>query len=128
MKPVFLGLDDVLEIHHELIETYGGAHGVRDRGLLQSALAMPRMGSRGVYFHSDVYEMAGAYLFHVVKNHPFVDGNKRTGAITALEFLWLNGHVLAASGSAYERFILAVAESRLDKAAASAFLRKHTVA
>jgi death-on-curing protein len=126
MTPVFLGLDEVLEIHRDQIERYGGSSGVRDMGLLQSALAMPQAGSGGQYFHADLYEMAAAYLFHIVKNHPFVDGNKRVGAMAAFAFLKLNGITLKASEPAFEKVVLSVAEGTTDKAAIARFFRKHT--
>jgi death on curing protein len=78
MTPRFLDLVEVLEIHESRIELYGGRPGVRDLGLLQSALAQPSAGFGGEYLHGNLYEMAAAYLFHVSRNHPFVDGNKRT--------------------------------------------------
>ena len=125
MEPDFLGLDEVLEIHRDQIERYGGRQGVRDLGLLESALGMPRSGAGGRYFHADIFEMAAAYLFHVVKDHPFVDGNKRTGAMVAFVFLAMNGRRLEASNPAYERLVRSVAEGRADKAAVAAFLRRH---
>ena len=125
MTPDFLGLDEVLEIHRDQIERYGGKQGVRDLGLLESALGMPPSGSGAGYFHADIFEMAAAYLFHVVKDHPFVDGNKRTGAMAAYVFLAMNGLRLEATNSAYERLVRAVAAGRADKAEVAAFLRKH---
>jgi death-on-curing protein len=86
-NPIFLEFDEVLEMHEELIERYGGIKGIRDQGMLQSALAQPTSGFGDDYFHKDLWEMAAAYLYHVVKNHPFIDGNKRTGAVCALAFL-----------------------------------------
>ncbi|HEU4394714.1 MAG TPA: Fic family protein, partial [Planctomycetota bacterium] len=74
MQPDFLGLDEVLEIHRDQIARYGGRPGVRDMGLLESALAMPRAGAAGQWFHADLHEMAAAYLFHIAQNHPIVDG------------------------------------------------------
>ena len=76
MSPIFLGLDEVIEIHRDQIERYGGHPGVRDMGLLQSAIAMPQASHGGKYLHADLFEMAAAYLFHIVQNHPFVDANK----------------------------------------------------
>ncbi len=125
MEPVFLGLEEVLEIHADLIETFGGSSGVRDMGLLESALSMPRAGSGGVYFHADVHEMAAAYLFHIVKNHPFVDGNKRTGALSAHVFLRLNGILLDCSNDELAEQVIAIAEGRQDKRSTTDFLRKH---
>ena len=125
MEPVFLGLEEALEIRRDQIERYGGSAGIRDMGLLQAALAMPRAGSGGEYFHTDLHEMAAAYLFHIVMNHPFVDGNKRVGAMAAFTFLKLNGITLRAPEPAFEKVVLSVAGGKSDKAAVAAFFRKH---
>lgn len=69
-----------MEIYCNQIDLYGGAHGIRDLGLLQSALAMPSAGFGGEFFHIDIFEMAAAYAFHIAQNHPFLDGNKRTAS------------------------------------------------
>ncbi len=121
----FLTLEEVMEIHNDQIEQYGGSLGVRDLRLLQSALAMPQAGIGGEYFHSDVSHMAAAYLFHIVRNHPFVDGNKRTGAMAGFTFLKVNGHVLEATEGAFERWILESACGRGSKDEMATFLRKH---
>ena len=126
MDPVFLGLEDALEIHQDQIERYGGSPGLRDMGLLQSALAMPQAGSQGQYFHADLHEMAAAYLFHIVMDHPFLDGNKRVGAMVAFAFLKLNVWTLEAPGPTFERLVMSVAEGKTDKAAIARFFRKHT--
>jgi death-on-curing protein len=124
--PDFLSLSDVLEMHVELVELYGGSHGVRDMGLHQSALAMPQAGAGGAFFHADLFEMAAAYLFHLVKNHPFVDGNKRIGSVVATQFLWINGVTLSAPEREFGDLVLAVAEGRMEKHDVAAFLRKHS--
>ena len=80
LNPIFLCLGEVVEIPRDQIERYGGSPGIRDLGLLQSALAMPAAGFGGRYLHTDLFEMSAAYLFHITQNHPFADGNKRTGA------------------------------------------------
>lgn len=125
MTPLFLEVDDVLEIHVDQIERYGGEGGVRDLGLLDSAVAAPRSGTGDTYHHSDVRAMAAAYLFHIVKNHPFVDGNKRTSAMTAYVFLRLNGLELACSNEELVEQVLAIAEGREGKAEAADFFRRH---
>ena len=122
----FLGVEHLLEIHRDQIERYGGSLGVRDMGLLESAVAMPQSGFGGQYFHTDLYEMAAAYLFHVVKNHPFIDGNKRAGAMAAFAFLSVNGIDLDAPERQYGDFVLAVAEGKRDKQALAEFFRKHS--
>ncbi|HUT53869.1 MAG TPA: type II toxin-antitoxin system death-on-curing family toxin [bacterium] len=123
--PTFLDLDEVLDIHRDQIERYGGSDGVRDLGLLESALAMPQAGFGDQFFHADIYEMAAAYLFHIVKNHPFVDGNKRAGAVAAYVFLKLNGYSLTASGAAFEKMVRQAAQGKADKTGAAEFFRKH---
>jgi death-on-curing protein len=125
VNPTFLGLSEVLEIHRDQIDRYGGDQGIRDLGLFQSALAMPATGFGGRFVHGDLYEMAAAYLFHIIQNHPFVDGNKRTGAVAALVFLALNDVVIEAEEDDFERVIRAVAEGEAAKATVSEFFRKH---
>jgi len=125
MEPDFLCLEDALEIHHDQIQRYGGSEGIRDLRLLVSALAMSRAGIGNEYFHADLFEQAAAYLFHIVRNHPFVDGNKRTAAMSAFVFLKLNEITLRASNPALERLVVAAAEGKADKAKITAFLRRH---
>lgn len=121
----FLSLERVLFMHQDLTQDFGGDAGVRDLGLLQSALAMPSAGMGGEYFHSDVFEMAAAYLFHIVKNHPFVDGNKRVGTAAALAFLEFNGMGVDVSNDKVVDLVLSVAEGKTPKSAVAEFLRKH---
>ena len=90
-KIAFLTLAEVVEIHSDQIQHYGGSEGIRDMNLLSSAVAMPYASFSGKFLHSDLYEMAAAYAFHLCQNHPFVDGNKRTALASALVFLELNG-------------------------------------
>jgi death-on-curing protein len=99
----FLDIPDLLRIHADQVDLYGGEHGVRDPGLLESATAQPRATFGGEFLHGDVFDMAAAYLFHIVQNHPFIDGNKRTGLMAALVFLDLNGvEIDAPKGSLYD--------------------------
>ncbi len=122
--PTFLELLDVLEIHQSLIDLYGGQSGVRDISLLQSALAMPLSGLDGTYFHADLYEMAAAYLFHLIKNHPFVDGNKRTALGCALVFLDLNDIEVNADQEALYQMTISAAEGKLEKSEIAKFFRE----
>ena len=126
MEPIFLGLDEVLEIHHDQIERYGGTPGMRDINLLQSALAQPTAGFSGGYFHEDIFAMAAAYLFHIIQNHPFIDGNKRTGAVAAVVFLALNDIDFEAGEDEFESIVQAVAEGRIDKITVADFFREHS--
>ena len=84
-------MGEVLLMLQDQIRRYGGAFGVRDRDLLSSALTMPSASFEGEYLHSDLFEQAAAYAFHICQNHPFIDGNKRTALAIALVFLSLNG-------------------------------------
>ena len=124
MKPLFLELDEVVLIHRDQIDRYGGAQGIRDVGLFRSALAMPSAGAGDDYFHEDLYTMAATYLFHIVRNHPFVAGNKRVGAVAAFIFLSLNGIDLDAPEEDYEELVMGVAEGRLGKNEAAQFFRQ----
>jgi death-on-curing protein len=90
-SPVFLTLAEVIDIHSNQIDLYGGQNGVRDFGLLQSALAQPEASFGGKWLHEDIFSMAAAYAFHICQNHPFFDGNKSTALASALVFLELNG-------------------------------------
>jgi len=85
--PLFLRLNEVIEIHTDQIARYGGSGGIRDIDLLKSAIAMPAATFGGKYLHSDLYEMAAAYFFQLVKNQAFIDGNKRFATVAALAFL-----------------------------------------
>jgi death-on-curing protein len=125
MDPVFLALDEVIEIHREMIAQYGGSDGIRDDGLLESAVATPQAGFGGEYVHSNIFEMSAAYLFHIVKNHPFIDGNKRTGAMAAFVFLKINKLTLVADEDQFERIVIDVAESKIEKREIADFLKKH---
>ena len=90
-EPSFLTFAEVLEIQRVQTEHYGGDLKLRDRGLLESALAMPESSFGGEFLHSTLFAMAAAYAYHIAENQPFVDGNKRTGLAAALVFLALNG-------------------------------------
>jgi len=87
----FLPVEMVILYHDKLIDEYGGLKGIRDMGLLLSALEMPKSSMCGVDFHPTIFDKAAAYLFHIVCNHPFNDGNKRTGAFAAAVFLEIHG-------------------------------------
>lgn len=91
VEPTFLSLAEVIEVHADQFRRYGGQEGVRDFGLLESALAQPEASFAGEWLHKGWYEMAAAYAYHLCQNHPFVDGNKRTALACALVFLELNG-------------------------------------
>lgn len=125
MAPQFLSLDDVLESHTEQIATYGGGEGIRDVGLLESALAQPAAMFGGQYLHADLFEMAAAYLFHIVQNHPFIDANKRVGLETALLFLEINGLSIDASDELLVDLVLRTAQGQTSKPEIAEFFRSH---
>ena len=124
--PIFLGIDEVIALHDLQLDHFGGLEGLRDRGLLESAVAMPQAGFGEHFVHADIYEMAAAYLFHLVKNHPFLDGNKRVGFHAAYVFLRMNGIELELiQADAYD-LVIATAEGRADKATIAAAFRTHS--
>ena len=123
MAIVFLQLEDVLWIHQNQITLYGGEMGIREAGLLDSAIAMPQAGFGGEYLHKDLFEMAAAYLYHIVQNHPFVDGNKRAGAVTAMAFLDFNNIELHADEDGLVALTLSVATGQAGKAEIAEFFR-----
>ncbi len=124
MTPQFLTVEDVLEIHALQRARYGGAAGLRDRALLESAVAQPMASWGGQFLHPDLWSMAAAYLFHLVSNHPFVDGNKRTGLLSALVFLDLHGLSIDHASPRLYDLTMAIAVGRLDKEAAAATLQE----
>ena len=123
MKLRFLDMHLVTCLHRDLIERYGGSIGIRDVGLLDSAVAMPQASFGGEYLHSDLFEMAAAYLYHIVQNHPFIDGNKRTGAAAAIIFLDMNGIEIKSDEEGLVKITLSVAEGKTKKAEIAAFFR-----
>jgi len=125
--PTFLTLDEVLVLHDIQLDRFGGLQGVRDVGLLESALAMPSAGFGEHYVHNDTFEMAAAYLFHLVKNHPFIDGNKRVGFHAAYVFLHLNGYILEMLPDEAYDLVIATAEGRATKDDIAASLRAHAI-
>ena len=121
--PLFLDLDHVIRLHRSLIEEYGGLEGVRDVGLLLSAIAMPQAAYGGEYLHSDIFEMAAAYLYHIVQNHSFLDGNKRTGAAAAIVFLAMNDIQIDNDEEGLVELTLSVATGQAGKAEIAEFFR-----
>lgn len=123
MEIQFLTFAQVLEIHQDQILRYGGKAGIRDVGLLKSALGMPAASYAGQYLHTNACEMAAAYLFHLVQNHPFADGNKRVGTVSALIFLLLNGYEFGAPEYELTELVFDVAKGKRNKAEATVFIQ-----
>jgi len=122
-EPVFLAREQIDEIHRDQINEFGGVHGLRDEGALESAIAQPQ--NVYCYGNGDLYEIAGAYAYHIAESQAFLDGNKRTGIQAALDFLEING--VDTSGlpelAAYEAMI-AVANHKMDRIGLAQFFRE----
>jgi death-on-curing protein len=123
-SPRFLTLDEVLEIHEDQILRYGGANEILSLPLLESALAQPQATFDGQYLLADLYEMAASYLFHIVRNHPFADGNKRVGAVAAIVFLMLNDVDPRISDEQLESITLQVAAGHASRDEVADLLRR----
>lgn len=121
----FLEINDVLTIHQILLEQFGGMPGIRDEGLLESAVFQPKATFFGELLHPTIHAQVAAYLYHIAKNHPFLDGNKRT-AFGAMEaFLRLNGHNLSFSDEQAYQIVLQVAQGEIDKEELTSLLKQY---
>lgn len=125
-EPLWIDERDVLTLHDRLLALHGGGEGVRDLGLLASALARPRQ-ILSYAETSGVIDLAAAYTFGILRNHPFVDGNKRTGFLIGILFLELNGYRFTASEAAATQAVMEAAAGSLDEAGYRAFLRGNVV-
>lgn len=123
--PVFLTLDEVLALHEDQIRRYGGTPGLRDEGLLSSALGAVTATFDGELLHQDLWEMAAAYLVYLAQNHPFLDGNKRVALASALTFLWMNDVEVGADEDELTRLVFRVAEGEATKSDVAVFLRSN---
>lgn len=126
-EPLFLSLEEILDLHADQLRLFGGADGVRDRGTLESAVAMPSVTFGGSFLHDGLFEMAAAYAFHIAENQPFVDGNKRTALNAALVFLYLNGWDVEDPQMELYDGMLAFATHSLDKAGFAQILERLAV-
>ncbi len=115
MEPVFLSLDEILEIHEQQIERYGGSAGLRDPAGLETAVFTPQATFVGEFLHAPIPAMAAAYLFHLCKNHAFIDGNKPVGANAAITFLLMNNWDPTFGEEDLVDLVLSVASGGLDK-------------
>ena len=122
-EPVWIEARDALALHERLLSIHGGADGLRDLALLQSALARPRQ-LLAYADKPDIVDLSAAYTFGIVRNHPFIDGNKRTGFVIGILFLELNGVVFTASEEDAAQAVLQLAASTIDEADYAAFLRR----
>ena len=123
--PIWIDVRDARMLHDRLLALHGSAEGLRDEALLQSALARPRQ----LYAYKtspDIIEMAAAYAAGIIRNHPFVDGNKRTGFVVGILFLELNGYRFSATEDDATQAVLHLAAGTLDETGYGAFLRANT--
>lgn len=123
----FLDKGTLLIFHEDQLRQYGGKSGIRDMGLLESALAQPEASFGGDYVHQDVFHMAAAYGYHICQNHPFFDGNKRTALIAMYMFLYVNGHRIVADKKSLFAVMMGVAQGQIDKDSFADFLRKESI-
>ena len=125
--PLFLTLDEVFSLHAEQIRLFGGASGIRDIGLLESAAGSVEATFDGAFLHETIFAMAAAYLHGICRNRPFLDGNKRTAVATALTFLEMNGIEVDADEDTFYDLVIGVAQGRVSKAAVSVFLETNAL-
>lgn len=123
----YLTLNEVLELYRRIMEQSGGSVGIHDLGALESALAQPRMTFGGEELYPTIVEKASALGFSIIKSHPFVDGNKRTGHAAMETFLVLNGYEIQADVDEQERTILQVAAGELKRDEFTDWLRNHVM-
>jgi len=123
---IYITVDQAIKIHDRQIEQHGGLKGLRDLGLLTSAIEMPKSAFSGIEMYPTLFDKAAAYIFYLAKNHPFIDGNKRTAAFTAILFLRLNGLNVKIDLKQYELLIVGTAEGLISKAQLSLFFSKST--
>lgn len=124
-EPLWIEEPDALALHDRLLALHGGASGLRDHTLLQSALARPRQ--HFAYAESpDIFDLAAAYTGGIVHNHPFMDGNKRTGFVVGILFLELNGFRFSAAEEDAAQAVLQLASGNIDETAYTAFLRANS--
>lgn len=122
----YISLREVLLIHIAAIRRYGGSDGVRDTGLVESAIARPRASFGDYEAYPDLYSKAAVLLEGLIKNHGFVDGNKRTASATTSVFLQKNGYDFTSSETALWKFVVGVAENKFDTEEIATWLNKHT--
>jgi death on curing protein len=123
---IYLTAEQILFIHYRLVSETGGEHSLRDLGLLESAVARPRQTFGNEELYPDIFEKAAALMESLVNNHPFIDGNKRTGIACTVLFLRQNGITFSAKNSELEKFTLRVASSKIKRSEIAVWLKKHT--
>lgn len=127
MKIHFLTTIEIKRIHINQIDSYGGMHGIRDLRLLDSATHYPQATFEKQYLQPDIYHMAAGYIYGIVKNHPFIDGNKRTGLIVAMLFLAYNGIFIKAEDEELFHLTVAIAESKISEKDVALFFTQRSI-
>lgn len=123
----FLTLEQILAIHFDQIERYEGSHGVRDLSLLESAMQRPQASFMGEDLYIGIFDKAAALMHSLILNHPFIDGNKRTGTVATAAFLHFNGHDLKLTQKELVEISLMVESKRLNLEEISKWLKDHAV-
>jgi len=123
----FLNREIVIAFHKDQIAQFGGKTGIRDETLLESALAQPEASFGGEYVHTDIFQMAAAYGYHICQNHPFFDGNKRTALIAMYTFLFVNGYRIVADKKSLFAIVIGLASGQVSKDELSEYLKNHSI-
>ncbi|MFB2836006.1 type II toxin-antitoxin system death-on-curing family toxin [Floridanema evergladense] len=127
LTPKFLSFSEIEEIHTDIISSFGGSFGIRDEGLLESALAQPEATFGGEFLHSTIYEQAAAYLYHISMNHPFIDGNKRTAFAVMDTFLRVNNYYLNLTNEQAYNLVLQVVQGEISKSELANYLQQSVI-
>ena len=122
----FLDKATLLLFHSDQLERYGGASGIRDEALLESALAQPQASFDGAYVHEGIFPMAAAYGYHLCQNHPFYDGNKRTALIAMYMFLYVNGYQIVSDKKSLYAIMMDLARGKVSKEELREYLIEHS--
>lgn len=125
-KITYLTLEEVLAIHDNQIETYGGIHGIRDLGLLESALARPQSSFAGEDLYPDIFHKAAVFMQSIILNHSFLDGNKRTGTVSLARFLFLNGYNIKVTNKILIELTLKIEAKKITLEKLTKWLKKHS--
>jgi death-on-curing protein len=122
----FVPINIILYFHEQLIQNYGGKHGIRDNKLFESAIEQPKSTFEGEYLHDSIMKMAAAYGYHLCNNHPFIDGNKRIALITMDVFLQRNGYQINASEKETYKIMMQLSSGQLSKKDLTVWLETNT--
>ena len=125
-KTSYISLDIVLAIHDDMIEKYGGSYGIRDLGLIQSAIARPQSSFQGEDLYINIFDKAAALFHSIIFNHAFIDGNKRTAMVSTARFLSINGYTFDVDDKEFVNFPLRVTNNHLSIDEISKWLQRHS--